>query len=174
MAMEINTQTAKQFTEDRSSASLRPIFTDIKSPQPARESQSVQTTQKTDLNDATSLKQASAVTNTVVKNISGQDIADSNTNTDKQRQVNVSVEEAQQVIAQLRQQPQQVDRSLQFKVDESSGRTIITVKERATGETLKQIPSEEIIQLGVRLKELAETLQGSNSELKGLLLKKQV
>lgn len=172
--MEINTQTAKQFTEDRSSASLRPIVTDIKTPQPVRESQSVQTTQKTDLNDTTSLKQANAVTNTVVKNISGQDIADSNTNTDKQRQVNVSVEEAQQVVAQLRQQPQRVDRSLQFKVDESSGRTIITVKERSTGETLKQIPSEEIIQLGVRLKELAETLQGSNSDLKGLLLKKQV
>lgn len=91
-------------------------------------------------------------------------------------QQNATLAEAQDVVVQLQQQPQQINRSLEFKVEESSGRTVITVIDRSTGETVKQIPSEEIIQLGIRLKELADSLHESNNKenVSGLLLKRQV
>ncbi len=103
-----------------------------------------------------------------------QDIAQQNKLLLDQRQQSATLKQANEVIVQLKQQPQQLDRSLEFKIDEASGKTIITVKDRSTGEVLKQIPSEEIIQLGIRLKELADSLQSSNNELSGLFLKRQV
>jgi flagellar protein FlaG len=38
-------------------------------------------------------------------------------------------------------------RSLMFNYDESSGRTIITVMDAATGEVIRQIPPDEVLQL---------------------------
>lgn len=38
-------------------------------------------------------------------------------------------------------------RELEFRVDEDTGRTIITVRNKETGEVVRQIPSEEVIAL---------------------------
>ena len=38
-----------------------------------------------------------------------------------------------------------VRRELEFRVDEESGRTIITVRNKETGEVVRQIPAEEVI-----------------------------
>jgi flagellar protein FlaG len=40
---------------------------------------------------------------------------------------------------------QQLDRNLEFSVDESSGRVIITVREPETGKIIRQIPPEELL-----------------------------
>ena len=40
-----------------------------------------------------------------------------------------------------------MQRQLQFTVDESSGRTIITVIDRESGEIVRQIPPEELLQI---------------------------
>jgi flagellar protein FlaG len=39
------------------------------------------------------------------------------------------------------------ERSLSFRVDESSGRTVITVLDATTREIVRQIPSEEVLAL---------------------------
>ena len=39
----------------------------------------------------------------------------------------------------------QIDRNLEFSVDESSGRVIITVREPETGKIIRQIPPEELL-----------------------------
>jgi flagellar protein FlaG len=38
-----------------------------------------------------------------------------------------------------------VRRELEFRVDEESGRTIITVRNKETGEIVRQIPAEEVL-----------------------------
>lgn len=40
-----------------------------------------------------------------------------------------------------------VHRSLEFRVDSASGRTVLTVRDSATGELIRQIPGEEVLRL---------------------------
>lgn len=47
---------------------------------------------------------------------------------------------------------QTVQRNLSFSVDEPSGRTVIRVVDSATGDTIRQIPSEEALALSAHLK----------------------
>lgn len=44
-------------------------------------------------------------------------------------------------------------RQLQFRLDESSGRTVITVKNPQTGETIRQIPAEEVLKLAAAMQQ---------------------
>lgn len=46
---------------------------------------------------------------------------------------------------------QQMQRALEFTIDESSGRTIITVMDRETHEIIRQIPPEETLAIASRL-----------------------
>ena len=62
-----------------------------------------------------------------------------------------------------------VRRSLQFSVDDETGTTIITVRDAVTDEVIRQIPSEELVKLAQRLKELDMTIDGE----KGVLLTAQ-
>jgi flagellar protein FlaG len=49
-------------------------------------------------------------------------------------------------------------RSLTFSVDGSSGRTIITVRNAATDEVVRQIPSEEVLKVAQSLESLGAML----------------
>lgn len=40
-----------------------------------------------------------------------------------------------------------VHRSLEFRVDSASGRTVLTVRDSETGDLIRQIPSEEVLRL---------------------------
>ncbi len=46
---------------------------------------------------------------------------------------------------------QNENRSLQFKLDEDSGRTVINVVDTKTGEQIKQIPSEELLEISRKI-----------------------
>jgi flagellar protein FlaG len=46
---------------------------------------------------------------------------------------------------------QNLQRSLQFSIDESSGRTVIKVIDKITQEVIRQIPEEEVLALAARL-----------------------
>ncbi|MGR8932293.1 MAG: flagellar protein FlaG [Gammaproteobacteria bacterium] len=59
-------------------------------------------------------------------------------------------------------------RSLQFNVDEASGRTVIKVVDKTTGEEIKQIPAEELLEISRRL---AAQLEGDNTMASGVLIK---
>jgi flagellar protein FlaG len=62
---------------------------------------------------------------------------------------------------------QMVRRTVQFSVDEESGRTIVQVKDAETDELIRQIPSEEILRLAKHLDEFKDGF-------KGMLLKEKV
>lgn len=58
----------------------------------------------------------------------------------------------EQIAERLESYIRSVSRSLQFKVDADSGRTIISVLDAETGDLIRQIPNEEVL----RFAELAE------------------
>ena len=49
---------------------------------------------------------------------------------------------------------QNLQRNLDFSVDEASGQVVVKVIDRDSGELVRQIPSEEALRLAERLKEL--------------------
>lgn len=65
--------------------------------------------------------------------------------------------EVKQAAQQLETFMQSMNRYLEFRVDQDSGRTIVTVKDKTTGETVRQIPSEEILRLAQNLGGKAHT-----------------
>ena len=54
-------------------------------------------------------------------------------------------------VHDLSQGAQNLQRSLQFSIDESSGRTVIKVIDKITQEVIRQIPEEEVLALAARL-----------------------
>lgn len=56
-----------------------------------------------------------------------------------------------QVLEHLAFHATRAARDLQFSVDQASGRTVITVKEAATGAVVRQIPAEEILAIARHL-----------------------
>ncbi len=55
------------------------------------------------------------------------------------------------VVEKLNEFLRQSARNLQFRYDDSSGRTVITVVDAATGDVIRQIPSEELLALAERM-----------------------
>ncbi len=57
----------------------------------------------------------------------------------------VSEEEVRESVANLNQHMQNLNRSLQFSVDETSGQTVVQVIDADTEELVRQIPAQELI-----------------------------
>jgi flagellar protein FlaG len=55
---------------------------------------------------------------------------------------------------------QSIHRNLNFSIDEGSERTVIKVIDAETDETIRQIPSEEVLVLARRLKDAEREQQG--------------
>lgn len=51
-----------------------------------------------------------------------------------------------------------VGREVEFRVDDETGMTVVTVRETATGEVIRQIPNEEVLQLARRFESGSGTL----------------
>lgn len=62
-----------------------------------------------------------------------------------------SAEDVKRAAQQVETYMQSMNRYLEFRIDEDSGRTVVTVKDKNTGETIRQIPSEEIMRLAQNL-----------------------
>jgi flagellar protein FlaG len=62
-----------------------------------------------------------------------------------------TVVEVKQAARELETFMQSMNRYLEFRVDQDSGRTIVTVKDKSTGEVVRQIPSEEVLRLAHNL-----------------------
>lgn len=73
-------------------------------------------------------------------------------------------------VEELNQNAQSVRRSLRFNVDDDTGITVITVRDRETDEVIRQIPSEELLALA---RYFAEAGDGQGAS-KGLLLRAEV
>ncbi len=57
----------------------------------------------------------------------------------------VSAAEVEEAVRRLAELVSQTQRSLRFRVDEASGRTIITVLDAETNEVIRQIPPPELL-----------------------------
>jgi uncharacterized FlaG/YvyC family protein len=78
----------------------------------------------------------------------------------------VNEEDVSQAIQNLNDYAQNISRQLQFSIDDVTGRTVIKVLDTETKETIRQIPSEEILTL-------ARTLHENNDD-RGKLLEIRV
>ncbi|KZX74942.1 hypothetical protein A3715_14930 [Oleiphilus sp. HI0009] len=56
-------------------------------------------------------------------------------------------EQVEQAVANLNEYVQSVQRDLQFRLDDTSGKTVITVYDRSTEEVVRQIPDDVAIRL---------------------------
>ncbi|MCK5335236.1 MAG: flagellar protein FlaG [Gammaproteobacteria bacterium] len=72
----------------------------------------------------------------------------------------VSAEKAQEVVEQLNNHAQTINRDLHFSVDDDSGRTVIRVINSETAELVRQIPSEEVLRLSETIRESIEGSTG--------------
>ncbi len=63
----------------------------------------------------------------------------------------VDEQAVEEIVEDLNEFAQQVERQLQFSVDRQSGKTVIRVVDRATEEVVRQIPADEILELQRRL-----------------------
>lgn len=63
-----------------------------------------------------------------------------------------SIDAMKAAAAQIDSYLRSTGRALQFTVDDATGMTVVTVKDSATGETIRQIPSEEAMRLAEALR----------------------
>jgi flagellar protein FlaG len=69
--------------------------------------------------------------------------------------------ERERVVEAIKNIQESVDaaqRGLQFSIDEESGRIVVKVIARQTGEVLRQLPSEEALELARRLQDTGSLL----------------
>lgn len=60
-------------------------------------------------------------------------------------------EAMQDVVAKLNDHVQNIERKLDFQMDEDSGRTVVKVFDKETEELIRQIPNEEALELARNL-----------------------
>ncbi|THB65291.1 MAG: flagellar protein FlaG [Gammaproteobacteria bacterium] len=61
--------------------------------------------------------------------------------------------EIENAVKQINDYVQEIHRDIEFSVDEDTGRSIIRVYDSGTEELIRQIPSEEVVELAKNLKE---------------------
>ncbi len=96
---------------------------------------------------------SSPANNATQKPVATNASTEANNNATVQQRQNVAVAESQQatedrldeVVAVLNDFVQQIQRDLNFSVDEDSGRTVVKVLDTETQEVIRQIPSKEVL-----------------------------
>lgn len=73
----------------------------------------------------------------------------------KAEPANVDSAQLQQVLGEIRAEVQNVQRALQFSIDEESGTTIVKVIDSQTREVIRQIPAEEVLSIASRMRAAA-------------------
>ncbi len=64
-----------------------------------------------------------------------------------------SLDEARKLVEEGNKILENVQRNLQFKVDDSTKRVVMSIVDKRTGETIRQVPSEDILALAKRMQE---------------------
>lgn len=73
----------------------------------------------------------------------------------KAEKAEMKFDDLEDVVRDLNQHIQQVQRELQFSVDKDSGRTVITVMDKETQQVIRQIPGEEALHFARKFQEEA-------------------
>ncbi|MHB0819813.1 flagellar protein FlaG [Stutzerimonas stutzeri] len=75
-----------------------------------------------------------------------------------EQQQAVSVESLGEAVASIKDFVQTIRRDLNFDLDDSSGKMVVKVTDRSTGEVVRQIPTEEALRLAENLEEARSLL----------------
>lgn len=105
----------------------------------------------------------------------GQNIADSNrveSNNSTASASQPSEDDINDSISELNNSSQLISRNLEFHIDNNSGRTVITVRDTNSNEVIRQIPSEQLLEVSSRLKALQES-NNENASATGILFTSQ-
>lgn len=84
--------------------------------------------------------------------------------------INISNEEVESAVSEINQFVQVQNRELNFSFDDSSKRSVIKVTDSESGDVIRQIPSEDVLKLSERIKELQSDLGAAV----GVLFNKEV
>jgi flagellar protein FlaG len=95
------------------------------------------------------------VTNALVK--SSQEAAQQRQKQEAEAQ-KIEPSELDNAVAQLNDYVQNIQRSLSFSVEETTGQTVIQVYDSETQELIRQIPSEEALELAQAIQERQQSL----------------
>ena len=74
----------------------------------------------------------------------------------KAEKAELKSDDLEDVVRDLNQHIQQIQRELQFSVDKDSGRTVITVMDKETQDIIRQIPGEEALHFARKFQEEAD------------------
>nr|WP_177420989.1 flagellar protein FlaG [endosymbiont of Lamellibrachia barhami] len=80
------------------------------------------------------------------------------------RSADVPAEALKGAVSQMQDFAQVLQRELQFDLDEDSGRTVVRVIDRTSGDLIRQIPSEEVLALA---KHMQEAIDVANAKVDG-------
>jgi len=83
--------------------------------------------------------------------------ADSAKSAQGERQT-VSADEVAGAVSTIREFVQSVKRNLDFRLDDSSGRVVVSVTDSESGDVVRQIPSEDALKLAESLEEVRSLL----------------
>tara|TARA_R110002050_G_scaffold268113_1_gene409989 strand:- start:38847 stop:39242 length:396 start_codon:yes stop_codon:yes gene_type:complete len=100
---------------------------------------------------------STVATSIVVTEKAGTTAASAETKTTGKRDDISQRESLQSAVAQINEHMQNVERSLQFTIDEDSGKDVVTVLDKKTEEIIRQFPSEEVL---VIARQIAEQKDG--------------
>jgi len=80
-------------------------------------------------------------------------------------QIELSRDELENVVSQLQDYVQSIQRDMQFHIDDATGRVIVQVIDSNTQEVVRQIPSEEMLAIA---RHLADSIE--KNEAKGFFV----
>jgi flagellar protein FlaG len=72
--------------------------------------------------------------------------------------VQLTVQEVAETVEALNSVMQQMQRGISFQVDDQSGRSVIQVIDRDSGDVIKQMPSEDLLKLINHMQEMQNIL----------------
>lgn len=98
-------------------------------------------------------KQDAVDTSDAVETVTTVEASVESTVQEKQKE---SKEKLQEAVTQINEHVQNLQRTLQFTVDEGSGKDVVTVLDSETEEVIRQYPSDEILEIARRLAEHQE------------------
>ena len=82
------------------------------------------------------------------------------------REIEVTQEKLEKMVSHLKDYVQNMNRDMDFSVDDQTGRFIVTVTDSQTKELIRQIPSEELLSIA---RHLADYVDEANAP-KGFLI----
>lgn len=80
----------------------------------------------------------------------------------KEEAVVEKVEDLDEVVKSLNVQVQNVQRNLQFSIDEATGKQVVIVSDANTDDVIRQLPSEEALELAKRMIEKEKAGEKAN------------